>query len=73
MGNPFLDAFEDLVASDSRNCIDKAVIRTIRSLEDTGKRQYQEFARKCLMNAPNPFMTQLRETPWFSLKNLGAR
>ena len=48
MGNPFLDAFEDLVALDSRNCVDSSVIHTICSLEDTGKKQYQHCVRNVL-------------------------
>ncbi|XP_061894509.1 uncharacterized protein LOC133644183 [Entelurus aequoreus] len=48
MGNPFLDVFEELVTLDSRNCADKLVANTMLILEDTGKRQYQEFVKKVL-------------------------
>ena len=46
MGNPFLDDFEELVTLDSRNCVDKSVVHTVRSLEETGKKQYKDFVKK---------------------------
>ncbi|KAJ8353418.1 hypothetical protein SKAU_G00209850 [Synaphobranchus kaupii] len=48
MGNPFFDDFKDLVTLDSRNCADESVVNTVLILEDTGKRQYQEFVKKVL-------------------------
>ncbi|XP_056149200.1 LOW QUALITY PROTEIN: desmoglein-2-like protein [Lampris incognitus] len=48
MGNPFLDDFKDLVTLDSRNRTDKSVVNTVLILEETGKRQYQEFIKKVL-------------------------
>ena len=43
MANPFVDDFEDLVTLDSQKCMDKSVIRTLYSLEITGKKQYADF------------------------------
>ena len=43
MGNPFLDDFEELVTLDSQNCVDKSVVHSVRSLEETGKKQYNDF------------------------------
>lgn len=43
MANPFVDDFEDLVTLDSQKCMDKSVIRTLHSLEITGKKQYADF------------------------------
>ena len=49
MGNPFLDDFEELVTLDSRNCVDKSVVHTVRSLEETGKKQCKDFVKKVLL------------------------
>ena len=48
MGNPFLDDFEDVVTLDSRSCAAESVIDTVRTLEDTGKQQYQSFVKQVL-------------------------
>ena len=34
---------------DSRNCVDKSVVHTVRSLEETGKKQYKDFVKKVLL------------------------
>ena len=34
---------------DSRNCVDKSVVHTVRSLEETGKKQYNDFVKKVLL------------------------
>ena len=43
MGNPFLDASPELIVLDSRNCAGDAIVATIRSIENLGKSQYQEY------------------------------
>ena len=48
MGNPFLDEFDDLVTLDSRKCTDTAVVTTVRTLEETGRKQYQKFVKTVL-------------------------
>ena len=48
MGNPFLDDFKDLVTLDSRKCVHESVVHTVRSLEETGKKQYKDFVKKVL-------------------------
>ena len=48
MGNPFLDDFPDLVTLDSRNCADESVISTVHTLEETGKKQYQDYVKNVL-------------------------
>jgi len=50
MGNHFLDEFPDLVTLDSRNCADESVIDSVRSLENTGKKQYRDFVKNVLAN-----------------------
>ena len=67
MGNPFLDHFPDLLTLDSRNCANESV----GGLEDTGRRQYQEFVI--------PFILPSKETPlpylnaWNSREDLEVR
>ena len=48
MGNPFLDDFSDLVTLNRRNFMDESVIDTVRTLEDTGKKLYQDFVSNVL-------------------------
>ena len=48
MCNPFLDEFDDLVTLDSRKCTDTAVVTTVRTLEETGRKQYQKFVKTVL-------------------------
>ena len=45
MANPFLDDFPDLVTLDNRTCADETAVVTVHTLEDTGKKQYQEFVK----------------------------
>ena len=48
MGNPFLDDFPELVTLDSRNCLDESVSIALYVLEETGKKQYQDFVKTVL-------------------------
>ena len=48
MGNPFLNHFPDILTLDSRNCVDESVVAALHTLEETGKKQYQEFVKKIL-------------------------
>ena len=48
MGNPFLDDFPELVTLDSHNCIDESGVNALRTLENIGKMQYQEYV-KCVL------------------------
>ncbi|KAK3737870.1 hypothetical protein QZH41_006348, partial [Actinostola sp. cb2023] len=45
MGNPFLDDFQELVRLDSRDCLDASVANAIRTLDNLGKQQYQNFLK----------------------------
>ena len=49
-GNPFLDDFLELVTLDTRNCANEAVVNTIRTLEDTGTKKYQEYVKAALVD-----------------------
>ena len=42
IGNPFTDAFPELVNIHSRDCAIDAVAASIRSIQETGKRQYKK-------------------------------
>jgi len=53
MGNPFLDDFPDLLTLDSRNCTDESVVVTVRTLEDVGRNQYQDFVQNVLVARSN--------------------
>jgi len=48
MGNPFLDDFPELVTLDSRNCAGESVVATVHTLDDTGKKQCQDFVKNLL-------------------------
>ena len=56
MGNPFLDDFPELVTFDSCNCADESVVAAVCTLDDTGKKQYQD----CDKNVLDERMTQSR-------------
>ena len=45
MGNPFLDDFSEFVSLNNRNCMDESVYDTVRTLEVTGKRQFNDFVK----------------------------
>jgi hypothetical protein len=49
MGNPFTDDFQELVALDSRNCVNDSVIKTMRSIEETGKKQYASYVNEVFL------------------------
>ena len=49
MGNPFLDDFPDHVTLDSRKCVNNCVVDSVRNLEGIGKRQYQDFVTKVIV------------------------
>ena len=48
MGNPFLCDFPELL--DSRNCVDRSVSTALHTMEETGKKQYQDYVKQdCYM------------------------
>ena len=60
MGNRFLDHFPDLVKLDSRNCANESVVATIRSLEDIGRSQYQEFVTNVIEKRSQSIHTAIK-------------
>ena len=47
-GNPFLETSTDLLVLDARNIADDKVICTVNSIEDLGKKQFNEFVQNRL-------------------------
>jgi len=45
MDNPFLDDFPELVTLDIRNCAHESVVATVHTVDDTGKKQYQDVVK----------------------------
>lgn len=43
MGNPFLDDGPELLVLDTRNCVDDAVVATVKKIEQLGIEQYQKY------------------------------
>ena len=43
MGNPFLDQSGDLLILDTRDIMDATVVKSVRTVEELGQRQFQEF------------------------------
>ena len=70
MGNPFLDDFPELVTLDSRNCANEAVVNTIRTLEDTGTKKYQEYVKTVLVDRSHSIHGTISKNslPLFSTK-----
>lgn len=50
MGNPFLNATEELLTLDSLDVMDQSVVHTVRTIEDVGKQQYKEYYKEVLIN-----------------------
>ena len=49
MGNPFLEESEDLLTLDSQEIADEATVHTVREIEKIGRKQYEEFVTKRLI------------------------
>ena len=60
MGNPFLDDFPDLVTLDSRKCVHACVVDSVRNLEVIGKRQYQDFVTKVIVERTQSIHTSIK-------------
>ena len=48
MKKNFLDDFPELVSLDNRTCADESVITSLYALEETGRKQYQNYV-KCVL------------------------
>ena len=68
MGNPFADQTGDLFVLDTRDIADSKVVETVRTVEQLGKDQYQQFVTKKLQERTTPLFDtiQKNELPLFS-------
>ena len=48
MGNPFKDEFAELVTLDTKNCMDEAVVYTVRNIEELGKTKYNDYVKEVI-------------------------
>ena len=74
MGNPFTEDSSDLLALDSRDITDPAVIDTVRQIEKLGA-QYDAYVKERLVNQTKPISDpgQSRKTILLSLSDLQSR
>ena len=68
MGNPFTEDSSDLLALDSRNIADPAVIDTVRQIEKLGEEQYDAFVKERLISQTKPISDPIKKNnlPLFS-------
>ena len=68
MGNPFADQTGDLFVLDTRDIADSKVVETVRTVEQLGKDQYQQFVTKKLQERTTPLFDTIQENklPLFS-------
>ena len=62
MGNPSTEDSSDLLALDSRDIADPAVIDTVRQIEKLGEEQYDTYVKERLVSQTKPFLTPSRRT-----------
>jgi len=53
-GNPFDEKGQELLVLNTRECADDVVVTTVRTIEDLGKRQFEEFNREVLKERTRP-------------------
>ena len=62
MGKPFADQTGDLFVLDTRDIADSKVVETVRTVEQLGKDQYQQFVTKRLQREQHHCLIQSRKT-----------
>ncbi len=50
MGNPFKEDSNELIVLDTRNCADDAVVSTVKTIEELGFNQYQQYVVNVIKN-----------------------
>ena len=50
MGNPFMDDSPGILILDTRNCTNDAVVSTVRTIEELGSTQYQQYVTTVIKN-----------------------
>ena len=68
MGNPFTEDSSDLLALDSRDIADPAVIDTVRQIEKLGEEQYDAYVKERLISQTKPISDPIKKNnlPLFS-------
>lgn len=69
MGNPFLDDLPDLVTLDSRKCAHNSVVDSVRNMENIGKRQYEDFVTKVIIERTQSIHTSIKRNLLSLFKN----
>lgn len=71
MGNPFVDDFPELVKLDSRDCVNPSVIESMKSLQNTGHKQYTEYKDAVLITRKKSIHDPIHKNnvPLFSKSN----
>jgi len=68
MGNPFTEGSSDLLALDSRDFADPALIDTVRQIEEIGEEQYDAYVKEQLVSQTKPMSDPIKKNnlPLFS-------
>ena len=61
MGNPFADQTGDLFVLGTRDIADSKVVETVRTVEQLGKDQYQQFVTKRLRKTTPPLFDTIQK------------
>lgn len=69
MGNPFLTDFEELITLDNRICVDESVADSMRKLEETGKKQYNDFVSNVIVNRTQSIQSPIKRNSLAVFKN----
>ena len=62
MGNPFADQTGDLLVLHTRDIADSKVVETVRTVEQLGKDQYQQFVTKRLQEGTTPLFDTIQKS-----------
>ena len=60
LGNPFDEINKDLYTLDTRQIMPEKVVNTIKSAEDVGKAQYNQFVADCINDNIKEFNDSIR-------------
>ncbi len=61
MGNPFLEDCPELLALDTRNCMNDVVVATVQNIERLGIDQYQKYVTEVLKNRDIPIQQPIKK------------
>ena len=68
LGNPFLDDSDELMVLDTRNVLDESVVKTVRTIYNVGKDQYNEYHKEVITNCTRSIHDPIKKNafPLFS-------